>query len=331
MRKIKLSTETELKILDLIDTHTRKEIGKKIGVSANVVTRILNDNNIKPRGRFRLNRNKLYVDIDYFKNIDTPKKAYWLGYIAADGTISKINARCGLTSKDLEIIKKFKSDIQSEHKISENVIKDKRTGNISIAYTIQITNINFVLNLNKHGITKNKADIFNVPNINEKLLSYFFAGLFDGDGYVGLNKKRFRVSLISTNEVLSFLQNYLLNNFYVKPTKLQKVSENKTNVWKLLLYKGSLSFLNWIYSDSEFSYLSRKYYFFINNKNIVMNYMSKPYVRTNNKSKKKVINLDTKEIYESITEASKILNIPMSTLSFILSGKIKSNLKLKKV
>ena len=72
-----------------------------------------------------------------------------------------------------------------------------------------------------------------------------------------LNKPR--ISLISTKEVLLFLQNYLINNFLISATKLQKITQNKKNVWKLLLYKDSLLFLNWIYSDKNFNYLSRKY------------------------------------------------------------------------
>ena len=30
---------------------------------------------------------KRYIDIDYFKNVDTEEKAYWLGFLYADGCV----------------------------------------------------------------------------------------------------------------------------------------------------------------------------------------------------------------------------------------------------
>jgi hypothetical protein len=258
-RKILLDEEIENQICELIKNNTQKEIGIKFGLSQSFINGVLKKRNIKIGGRFRLNRVKLNVNVDFFKEIDTPTKAYWLGYLLADGNINKIETKCNLISKDLEIIQKFKNDIDSEHKISKNEVLDKRNDKKYENFTIQVTNKNFVLNLLKHGLNTNKSDIFKMPNINHILNPYFFAGLFDGDGYVGLIKNNPRISLISTKEVLIFLQNYLLTNFNVTKTKLQKVTNNKDNVWKIHLYKDSIIFLNWIYFDENFNYLKRKY------------------------------------------------------------------------
>jgi len=38
-----------------------------------------------------------------------------------------------------------------------------------------------------------------------------------------------------------------------------EIKENKPNVWKMYLYKDALNFLNYIYQDSNFKYLTRKY------------------------------------------------------------------------
>lgn len=258
-RKILLNEEIENQICELIKNNTQKEIGIKFGLSQSFINSVLKKKNIKNEGRFRLNRVKLNVNVNFFKKIDTPKCAYWLGYLAADGNINKIETKCNLVSKDLEIIQRFKNDINSEHKISKNEIIDKRNGKKYENYTIQITNKNFVLNLIAQGITTNKSNYLEVPKINDDLLPYYFAGLFDGDGHVGLRKNGLRISLIGTKEILLFLQNHLLTNFNISKTKLQKVTNNKENVWKLQLYKDSVIFLNWIYFDREFNYLSRKY------------------------------------------------------------------------
>ena len=45
--------------------------------------------NIKIDGRSRLNESKLKFDINYFDEINNEKKAYWLGFILADGCICR--------------------------------------------------------------------------------------------------------------------------------------------------------------------------------------------------------------------------------------------------
>lgn len=259
-KKILLTDEQEKQICELTINKTQSEIAKQFNLSQSYIHGIIKKHKINFGGRFRFNKTILKVDVNYFDIIDSNKKAYWLGYLSADGHINKINTKCTLTSIDLEIIQKFKDDIKSEHKISENFNLDKRTKKTYKHYTIQITNKNFVLNLNKHGITQFKSDVFNVPKMDEKYLSYFFAGMFDGDGCVGERKNnKPRISLISTKEVLLFLQKYLMDKLNISKTKLQRVTINKNNVWKISLYGDSLLFLNWIYSDNNFNYLNRKH------------------------------------------------------------------------
>lgn len=264
-KKILLNEKIENEICELSKVKSQKEIGLLYGRSQSFINGVLKKNNVKNVGRYRLNNFKLKVDESFFENIDNNDKAYWLGYLVADGNISKNLRKCTLVSKDIEIIEKFKKDVNSDHKISVNKIIDKRTGNLSINYSIQITNRIFVSNLINHGVTINKSDEMSVPKIDDKFLSYFFAGLFDGDGCISYRNNNLpRISLISTKEILLFLQNYLLNNFSIKQTKLRKKTENKKNVWELILYKDSILFLNWIYKDKKFNYLTRKYEKYIN-------------------------------------------------------------------
>ena len=204
---------------------------------------------------------KLSLDVDFFKRIDTPQKAYWLGYICADGCIQKGDGKLAICCKDLEILEKFRKDINSEHKISERHIFDKRTNKWYDEYSLQIGNELFVKNIIEHGITHEKTDVCYFPSINEEFYSYFIAGLFDGDGSVSQIKKNntIRCSLISTKEILIFIDNYLSKRYGVKPCKMQKISKNKINVYKQFWYKNSLLFLDFIYQGNKEIFLSRKY------------------------------------------------------------------------
>lgn len=264
-RKITLDQEQE--IVNLYKYKSQKEIGILFNLQQSSIFKILKRNNAPKYKKSRVNMSKLSLDVDFFKNINTKEKAYWLGYIAADGNINKANNKVSLCSKDKEIIEKFKISIKSQHKISEIYTLDKRTNNTYKQYTIQISNEIFTKNLINIGITNLKTDIFDFPNINEKYYSYFISGLFDGDGSISIVKSNgtLRVDLISTMEILIFIQNYILINKNIEKLKIQRVSKNKANVWRMFLYKDSVNFLNFIYQDKNFNYLQRKYLIYQNN------------------------------------------------------------------
>lgn len=250
--------ERDEKIIELFKAKSQKEIGKIFGMSQENVCRILKKYGIKYR-KYRLNMSKLSLNVDYFKKIDDFHKAYWLGYICADGCIQKDNNKLTLISKDVEFLEKFKKDIECEHKISKRVIFDKRTNKFYTSYILQIGNELFVENIIKHGITHFKTDILKMPEMDEKYFSYFFAGMFDGDGSISLKKNHLRCSLITTKEIIDFINDYLLKNFGVFPCKHARVTKNKDNVYKQYWYKHSIDFLNFIYQGEKSIYLSRKY------------------------------------------------------------------------
>lgn len=52
---------------------------------------------------------KHFYNEDYFKVIDSEDKAYWLGFISADGSVSKdaYHIRISLSSIDIKHLEKF--------------------------------------------------------------------------------------------------------------------------------------------------------------------------------------------------------------------------------
>ena len=202
------------------------------------------------------------VNEQYFKVIDTPDKAYWLGFLCADGHITPDESKTVLTSKDNEVVEKFRRDIQSEHAITLLGKKpDKRTSKLYPSYALQVTNPSFTAWLVHKGVGHDKSHKLGFPDIDEELYSYFIAGLFDGDGSISSRDGRYRVSLISTKQVLAFIQHHLYIRFGISEGALQKVSPNMDNVYKMFIYKDAMKFLDYIYEDKENKelYLTRKY------------------------------------------------------------------------
>ena len=263
------SKELEMEIIELHKTKSEKEVAAVFKRSLGGIRLILKRNNIQGLKKSRVNMSHLELNVDYFKEINSNDKAYWLGYICADGSIKKSNNKASLVSKDLEVIEGFKEAIGAGHAITKSETFDKRTNKTYTGYSIQIGNELFVANLINLGITSNKTDVLKFPNIEEKYYSYFIAGLFDGDGGIrfgGKNKQALGISLISTDEVLKFIKNYILIKFNIKPKYCRRVTENKPNVWVMGLYADAFKFLNFIYSDNTFKYyLKRKYNVYLNN------------------------------------------------------------------
>jgi UDP-N-acetyl-D-glucosamine dehydrogenase len=119
------------------------------------------------------------TDKDIFDSIDTEEKAYWLGYVYADGCVDLHNGdgySLRLVSKDRDIVEKFSVFMGGGHiHLSTHWMN----------YTYQISSKHIVETLMKYGTVPNKTFEHDVPVYipeDEQLKKAFFRGLFDGDG-----------------------------------------------------------------------------------------------------------------------------------------------------
>lgn len=229
------------------------------------IKRILKSYNIvlRKKGTLRPQR-KHFVNFTFFENIDSPIKAYWLGFIVADGHVTKNNYKVSLVSKDKEVIEKFKLAIASEHPITHRANFDKRTNKTYYSWMIQITSKHFVSHLISQGVTHAKSSHCKFPVMNENLYTHFIRGLFDGDGCICFLKSgKRRISLIATDSILNFIQDYLIKKFNFSLTKWSCISFNKkAKNSKLHIHnrQDQDAFLKFIYEPStEDIRLSRKY------------------------------------------------------------------------
>lgn len=247
-----------------LNGYSTRQIKDKLMYSKTKIIKILNDNNIKIRPKSywsRIGNNKHTLIFNYFENIDSDEKAYWLGYITADGTISKNNYKISLTSKDLEIIEKFKNSIKTTHPISTVITNDKRTNKIYKRYIIQINSMEFVSHLINIGITNKKSYICNFPNIKKKYIASYLRGLFDGDGSVTkTTEKNFRMQFIGTKEIIEYIQIFLLQYDIEKHPIYSKTKNELYNVYVTNYFKDTLKILKILYKSSTYdTRLNRKY------------------------------------------------------------------------
>ena len=238
-----------------------KTIGDSIGVSDDCIEYWREKFNIEKCEDSAVR--KYFYNQKYFENIDNEEKAYWLGFIMADGAITKSNKdgidnrlSIVLKSNDINHLKKFQKSIESNQPIKIKNVNSK--GHISEICELRFNSIKLCEDLKKYGITSNKTGKEIIPDIKKDLIKYFIRGFFDGDGCLYQYKKYLNVSICSASyNLISQIKDIMISigihpyienrsdkkEFYVIGTKKQSSVKN---------------FLDYIYKNSTI-YLDRKY------------------------------------------------------------------------
>lgn len=211
---------------------------------------------IERNGREKTINKKYDINESYFSEIDNQDKAYWLGFLYADGYVRMKNNRSGelklkLAIKDKHHIELFRECLESNHIIKDvitNVVVDGRKYE-SECSTFSVYNTRLVKDLIKHGCMNNKTFKIRFPSIREDLVRHFIRGYFDGDGYISINKNSANCGITSNNLFLNDIKDIL---------KYGTIRKRK-NIYDLLFYskENIKNFYHFIYDDSNI-YLNRK-------------------------------------------------------------------------
>ena len=198
----------------------------------------------------RSRTNRLKVDEDYFENIDTEGKAYFLGIMYSDGSVSK--NQFYLKMKDEDVLQSFKLELKTEAPI-------RRIESYQDAYILEVSCKKLCMHLNNHGCVPNKTRVIQVPKLREDLYRHFIRGFFDGDGCLQLNDKLYHCRFDLVCAAKQFLEQ--LRPMITEHAKTNGYlgKEKNYDIWHLN-YSGHqvVQILDWLYKDSHF-YMKRKY------------------------------------------------------------------------
>lgn len=261
MRQFTLNDEQDIINKYVIRHFTIENLRKEYKIAHKRIREILIKNNIKSRTNIRD-----FLNEDYFENINTESKAYFLGYLLADGCISDIyktkpgvnwrkRLSLDLQIRDIHILEKLKNELNSSNKICLN----KKRNSCKIAFTSSKL-CNDLINL---GITPRKSltanfDIRKIPN---HLINHFIRGLFDGDGCVYFqiknNKiKNKRFDLCGSYEICNLFKQ-ILNSMAIDDIDKKIIQIGKIYRIRYNRYQSIKDFYNYIYSDATL-FLNRK-------------------------------------------------------------------------
>lgn len=237
-----------------------QEICKKYNVSHSTFPKYLKEYlGIKIEKRVKSDFNDKIFD-----SIDTEEKAYWLGFIFADGYISssplkkekkQYTFELSLKMNDSDHLEKLKILLETPRPIlkSENrcrlLVNSKHLWNT----------------LNNYGCTPNKSLTLQFPNESifkdKSLIKHFIRGYFDGDGCISYSNKEhttLNMQLLGTKCFLQTLLNYLPEEFRNLTIRHNHNNENEQTYFISTSNKKAYRFFKYLYQDSKI-YLDRKY------------------------------------------------------------------------
>lgn len=199
----------------------------------------------------------MYSDNYKFEKIDTPEKAYALGFILADGSVDKKSNVEVATSLDDKCIPDFIATV-IKAKVFTSTIYDKKNRRFPRArLSKRITDIT------KFTGGQKKSDR-HYPRVRDDLEKYLLLGLFDADGCIAWGRRKDKnriwqkISFTSQLNILTGVQQYLIKGLGIATT-----IHPKTNcdcyVLEFSNKKDVLKFCEHIYENKDFIILKRKY------------------------------------------------------------------------
>lgn len=249
-------------VLMLLKEKSCKEISELLNIKIWDVRKIA-----KTNGFVFKKLSKYSLDINYFDVIDTEDKAYFLGFLYADGNVGKNKNTISivLSEKDLQILEDFKKYLKTNKPIynvkGKYSINHKETKKVKI----EICNEHFHKSLIKLNVFPNKSLSLTFPDVSivpEHLIRHFIRGFFDGDGTIYKpNTSNFHhLGFISTLEMCQSLQKILNSGKIYKENRLQ----NK-NVYYLKIFKKKdvERVCNFMYENANV-FLKRKHEKYLN-------------------------------------------------------------------
>lgn len=225
------------------------QLAKEMNLTPSAINGVWYRNGLKNK----VNRKYLLINENYFENIDSQDKAYFLGFIGADGCLYETKymgkqniLRISIQKQDIKILDILKQLLETEEISSNKIFNDIKNTGLSTKKT--------------YGNT--------ITNISDDLMPALIRGYFDGDGTISNHRdvSKTNISIVgyesNLQKIKKFLdQCYIYGSISECNSKKYSIAEDgsKFCIYNLTNKTSRYCFLKLIYEDSQNIFLDRKY------------------------------------------------------------------------
>lgn len=157
------------------------------------------------------------LDESFFQKIESEEKAYWVGFLMADGSVKKNNLSIGLAARDRGHLLKLKIATSFEGPITEatSTLRGKKFPSC----VLLMCSKKMIGDLSKVGVVPRKSWCAKPPeSLRDDLWRHFWRGVIDGDGSLIICKTTNHIHLVGTKEITQGFSDYVTSRLGGKGT-----------------------------------------------------------------------------------------------------------------
>lgn len=204
---------------------------EKYNVSYASVYNTIKRNNLEYR--YPGNR-RIQFNTRYFMTLDDEHKAYWIGFLFADGSIQRTDKKVlqpnrlslSVNEQDVSVIEKFADDIDMSHDNIRHYYARQgyKPGNFACVYCNSVDMVNDLIS---HGFTLLKKDRSILPCLPKELQNHFVRGYFDGDGSISSSE----FNITSEGNIVPLIYEILVKECSLSRTKISYTKNSYRIRW----------------------------------------------------------------------------------------------------
>ena len=249
------------------------KIGKILGHSKDIISKYLKNSGVEIINKQNTSRFNEYV----FDVIDTEEKAYWLGFIFADGYIASPLAKGKNKGKNVFAFSISLQIGDYNHLLKFNKFMEHNKINIHIDLkdpirphcTWNVRNKHLWETLNSYGCTPKKSLTLKFPDTKifkkPELIKHFVRGFFDGDGCLSYSSSGYKGNFVyprcgftGTKDMLENIDKIFNKSSHYYPCKFRDREWNGITWSNWYTNRDTVDIINFLYKDANI-YLDRKY------------------------------------------------------------------------
>lgn len=193
----------------------------------------------------------------YFAEINTPRKAYFLGLIAADGSLNYTkNKYLSVELKDPDwcVLETLAAELESVSKVTVYSREDKNNTKYGRLRVYNRVLVNYLRSLGiTNDTTKNKA----YTELSKEFRPHYLRGLLDGDGCVKSATKTLNFGSCS-KDLVTIWDSWLSEELNVSCSNTEKLLRSKKTFYTITFGGKPKEVLSWLYVTNQEVCIPRK-------------------------------------------------------------------------